>query len=196
MPALIIRCPQCPPIQQGTSVRLHATRLLLVAGALLGASLAGFPLLLNGQEEKAPAPKTDGPSPMAAIGHDLVVRKKALLSEKSDLDAMGNSLTGPEGSVVLALDEKAGQGVMELDATIYFVIVYDNMQCDRDREIAKNALTNRLGFYSHMLGLAADQTAGQLAYTKSPAVAQAGQRLKDELRAARDKLDEINASLR
>jgi hypothetical protein len=175
---------------------IEVRKALLVVTAMLGVALSGFVPVLAAQTTNAPSQKADGPSPSDAIERDIAARKKALLSQKEDLTEMAKSLSGTEFRVESVLDQSAGQGLMELDATLWFLGVYDNMHCDQDREIAKTALKNRLAFYSHMLGLAADQTAGELAFTKSPAIAQAGQRLKDDLRAARDKLDEINASLR
>lgn len=166
-------------------------KAFLVAAAMLCASLAVCHPLMSGQE--APAPKTDEPSP---IERDIAARKKSFLSQKGDLETMGKSVTGPDVQVILALDEKAGHAALELDATLWFLTLYDNMQCEQDREVAKTALKNRLGFYSHILGLEADQVPGQLAFSKLPTTAQAGQRLKDDLRAARDKLDEINVLLK
>ena len=126
---------------------------------------------------------------------DLKARKNMLLTESSDLEGMAKSLNGTESSVALSIDEKIGQGVMEIDAVYWFVGIYESMQNDQDREVAKAVLKNRLAFYSYLLGLGADQTAGQLAFTKLPAIAQAGAQARDNLRAAKNKLDEIAASL-
>ena len=108
---------------------------------------------------------------------------------------MAKSLDGAEFSTAMSLDNKASQGVMELDATYWFVDVYEHMQSEQDRAVAKAVLKYRLSFYSYLLGLEADQTAGYLAFAQLPATAQAGARIKDDLRAAKAKLDEIAASL-
>ena len=84
---------------------------------------------------------------------------------------------------------------MEIDATIWFFAVYSGMECDADREKARTALKNRLGFYAHLLDIEADQISGHLGFTKLPATAQMGTRLRDELRAAKGKMDEIAKSL-
>lgn len=47
-----------------------------------------------------------------------------------------------------------------------------------------------------MLGLEADQVAGHLPFMKLPATVQSSVRVKDDLRAAKNKLDEIAASLK
>jgi hypothetical protein len=44
--------------------------------------------------------------------------------------------------------------------------------------------------------MAVDQTNGSLGLTRVPAVAQQGQLVRDELRAAKVKLDEVAASLK
>jgi len=85
---------------------------------------------------------------------------------------------------------------VELDATGAFLAVYDKMQCEPDRAIAKAALKYRLAFYSKLLGIHADGITGYLTLTKLPATAQAGFRLRDDLRAAKSKLDAIAASLK
>ena len=94
-------------------------------------------------------------------------------------------------SAQMMLIDDANQGVMELDATEWFLNVYDNMKCEPGREVAKATLKNRLGFYSHLLDVEAGLAAKQLALVNRPATAQAGQRIKDDLRAAKNKLDEI-----
>jgi hypothetical protein len=46
-----------------------------------------------------------------------------------------------------------------------------------------------------LLGIEADQAAAQLAFKELPATGQTGERIKEDLRAAKSKLDEIAASL-
>jgi hypothetical protein len=168
-------------------------RLLLIGLVVLGTF--SFAPSSIGQTRDSQVPTANSPSPSEVIERDIAARKQALLNESNDLEEMAKSLNGSEFQAALQLDEKAGQGVMELDATIWFLRVYDNMQCEADREVARVALKNRLGFYSHLLGLEADQAAGSLAFVRLPATAQAGARIKDDLRAAKRKLDEIAASL-
>lgn len=154
---------------------------------------------LNAQTGVAQAQITQSQAAESAAAdneRDIAARKEALLSDSSDLGEMEKSLKGTEFDTAFSLDRKASQGVMELDAVVWFLAVYDHMQCDSDREVAKVALKNRLGFYSYLLGLEADQAAGQLAFARLPATSQAGVQIKDELRAAKNKLDEIAASLK
>ena len=173
-------------------------RLLIALVALYLVSFATSSQL-NAQTGIAQAQITQSQMAESAASdneRDIAARKKALLSESSDLGEMEKTLRGTEFDAALSLDQKASQGAMELDAAFWFLAVYDRMQCDADREVAKVALKNRLGFYSYVLGLEADQAAAQLAFARLPATAQAGERIKDALRAAKNKLDEIAASLK
>jgi hypothetical protein len=173
-------------------------RLLVASAALYLVSFATSPRL-NAQAGVAQPQITRSQAVESAASdneRDIAARKKALLSESSDLEEIAKTLKGTELDTALSLDSKASQGAMELDAVFWFLAVYDHMQCDADREVAKAALKNRLGFYSYVLGLEADQAAGQLAFARLPATAQAGAQIKDELRAAKNKLDEIAASLK
>lgn len=146
-------------------------------------------------QANSPVPKPEV-SPFDAMQHDIAARKAALLTEENDLQAMANSLSGTDLSTVLSVDQKAGQGVMELDATLWFAGIYQNMQCDADRNVAKIALKNRLGFYAHLLDVEAEQISQHLVFTRLPAVAQSGQRIKEDLRAAKATLEEMDAFLK
>jgi hypothetical protein len=160
---------------------------LIFAAVILGAVLfVALPKRLGGQANSLPQNSASSPDE-----RDLAAKKNTLLSESTDLEAMAKSLKGPDFEAALEVDTKAQHGVMELDAAIWFLDLYNNMQCAQDREIAKTALKNRLGFYSYLLGLEADQVAGHLAFANSPAIVQSGMRVKDELRGAKGKLDEI-----
>jgi hypothetical protein len=152
--------------------------------------LAGFPKRLGGQAGNAQSQDSS-----LLSERDVAARKAALMNDTTDLEAMARSLNGTEFSTALEIDSKGQQGIMELDAALWFLGIYDSMQCEPDREVAKAALKNRLGFYSHMLGLEADQAAGNLALARLPATAQTGARVKDDLRTAKSKLDEIADSL-
>jgi hypothetical protein len=163
--------------------RIHVAFAVVILGVVLFVAL---PKRLGGQANSRPQNYASFPDE-----RDLAARKNTLLSESTDLQAMAKSLKSPDFDAALEVDTKAQHAVMELDAAIWFLDTYNNMQCVQDREIAKIALKNRLEFYSYLLGLEADQVAGHLAFANSPAVVQSGMRVKDELRAAKGKLDEI-----
>jgi hypothetical protein len=135
-------------------------------------------------------------APKKAVESDLGTRKKNLISQSDDMSSIAKSLNGFDFNNAITISDHAQQGMMYLDASYWFVLTYDSMQCDEDKNLAKAVLQNRLGFYAHLLDMAVDQTNGNLGLTRVPAVAQQGQRIRDELRAAKVKLDEIAASLR
>ena len=158
-------------------------------------------IFLNAIHAQDANPKTqqqDAPEIAAkkAVEADLGTRKKTLLTQSEDLESISKSLRGQDLDNALAIDERSGQGVAYLDASFWFVAIYNRMQCDEDRNVAKAVLQNRLGFYAHLLDMAVDQTNGFLGLTHMPAVAQQGKQIRDELRAAKVKLDEIAASLK
>lgn len=129
---------------------------------------------------------------------DLTARKTALLTDSADLEAMAQSLKGaqdPEFGIAMSLDETAHRGIIEVDATIPFVALYEKMQCEPDREVARATLKNRLGFYAHLVDMEADDVGGHLSLTKLQAIAQSGARVRDELRGAKTKMDEIAGRL-
>ncbi len=130
-----------------------------------------------------------------AVEDDLRTRKNNLLTQSDDMDSIAKSLNGSDFENASSIVDHAQQGAMYLDATYWFVGIYYVMQCDKDKNLAKVVLQDRLGFYAHLLDMAVDQTNGNLGLTRVPAVAQQGQRIRDELRAAKVKLDEIAASI-
>lgn len=173
---------------------MKLTRLLPVA---ILTALCTFSSSIHGQDA-APKPTQEDVEIAAkkATEAALGTRKKNLLALSEDLESMAKSLRGVDVDNTLAIDQRAAYGVMYLDATIWFVATYHRMECDTDRAVAKTVLQNRLAFYAHMLDMAVDQTNGYLALSRVPAVAQQGQRVRDELRAAKNQLDEIATSLK
>ena len=150
-------------------------------------------------QDAVPKTEQQDPPEIAAkkvVEADLGTRKKTLIAESNDLESIARSLNGPDIDNALAIDTRAEQGMAYLDATFWFVAIYNRMQCDEDKSVARIALQNRLAFYAHMLDMAVDQTNGYLGLARVPAVAQQAQRIRDELRAAKNKLDEIATSLK
>lgn len=160
--------------------------------------LAVFASCCYSQNAAPKADQEDTPEMAAkkAVLVDLDTRKRNLIAQSDDMDSMAKSLNGFDSNNAISIADHAQQGMMYLDAMFWFVGTYDRMQCDEDKNLAKAVLQNRLGFYAHLLDMAVDQTNGNLALTRVPAVAQQGQRIRDELRAAKAKLDEIAASLK
>ncbi len=160
--------------------------------------LAVFAACCQSQDAAPKAYQQDAPEIIAkkTVELDLVTRRNNLIAQSDDMNSMAKSLNGFDFDNAITMGDHAQQGMMYLDALFYFVDTYDKMQCVEDKNLAKAVLQNRLGFYAHLLDMAVDQTNGNLGLTRVPAVAQQGQRIRDELRAAKVKLDEIAASLK
>ena len=170
-------------------------RLICVALVVLGA----FPFAagpLGGQAHSQSQKPEPPPSPLQVMERDIAARSKTLLSESKDLGEIAKWATGTEVRVAETLDQRAMQGVMELESALGLIRVYEKMQCEPDREVAKAVLKDFLRLYSPLLDVEADGAAGDVAFTRLPAAAQAGQRIKEDLRAAKNKLDEVAASLK
>jgi hypothetical protein len=159
---------------------------LLVAGV---AVFAGFPAHLDGQDANSQA------SPDV---NDLFAKRAALVNDSDDFNKMLQSLgtSSPNFWLESQVADSASTGTVLIADAIWFLAVYEKMQCEPDRFTAKGALKNRLNFYSNALGAEADVIANSLAVEKSPAMTQSGFRIRDDLRAAKDKMDSLNASLK
>lgn len=160
--------------------------------------LAVFAACCYSQDAAPKAYQQDAPEIAArkAVLVDLDTRKKNLMAQSDDMASIAKSLHGFDFDNAMSISDHAQHGMLYLDAVYCFVDTYDRMQCAEDKNVAKAVLQDRLGFYALMLGMAVDRTNGHLGLTRVPAVAQQGQRIRDELRAAKVKLDEIAASLK
>ena len=70
------------------------------------------------------------------------------------------------------------------------------MKCNRDRTLLKPLLEDRLRLYSRLLDLDAEKAAIPLGLAKQPATTKSALQLRDDLKAAKNKLDAIAASLK
>jgi TonB family protein len=147
-------------------------------------------------QDAAPKTQQQIAPEMRAVEVDLDTRKKNLLAQAGDLDRTMGSLNRADSENTLAIGRSALEGVTWLDSIYFLVATYNRMQCDEDRKTAKAMLQDRLEYYAGALDLAVVGTNLHLAITRTPAVAQQGQRIRDELRAAKVKFDEIAASLK
>lgn len=112
-----------------------------------------------------------------------------------DFRAMESSLTGEEWQEVDFLSDTATATEERLYAVGAMLDMYATVSCPTDREKLKSIVKKQLGFYSWQMANEADRTAGSLQFAKKPAVAQMGLKMKDDMRAAKRKLDAIAASL-
>jgi hypothetical protein len=107
-------------------------------------------------------------------------------------------VTSRDAQVLAILDEAASGADHELRGAIDLLAVYENMQCAPDRAMLKPLLEDRLRLYSRMLSLDAERAGiplGTPGAINLPATSEKALKLRDNLLAAKSKLDTIAASL-
>ncbi len=157
---------------------------VVVAAAVLGAvSLATLPKRISGQS---------GDSPQRVLSAQV----KTFSDYSKDFRALEGSLHGEDLQAVEFLDGAAATAEDRLHAAKAMLDMYDNISCKPDRDRVRPILKEQLAMYSWLMDHEADRTAGFLQFAKVPAAAQLGLRMKDDMRAAKGKLDEIGASLK
>jgi hypothetical protein len=155
----------------------------VVMAVLVTVLLAAFPKRLGGQAGTLPS-------------HDLSALEKTFSTYSKDFQALEGPLRGDELLEVEFLDDVATTAEDRLHAANAMLEMYNSVSCRPDREKVKAILKEQLDYYSWQMGNEADRSAGSLQFAKMPAVAQTGLKMKDDLRAAKSKLDEIAASLK
>jgi hypothetical protein len=108
-------------------------------------------------------------------------------------------VTSPDSQALQVLGEAASNGGDYLRAVTDLLAVYESMQCEPDRVMLKPLLEDRLRLYSRLLGFEAEKAAlplGPPSIIKLPATGKKALKLRDDLLAAKNKLDEIVASLK
>jgi len=154
-----------------------------VVVAVLGTiCLVAFPKRLGGQADSSQ--------------HDLSAQLKIFSNYSKDFRALEDSLHGEDLQAVQFFDGVATTAGDRLDAAKTMLEMYDNISCKPDSARVKPILKKHLEMYSWLMDHEADRSAGFLQFAKVPAAAQLGLKMKDDLRAAKGKLDELAASLK
>lgn len=107
-----------------------------------------------------------------------------------------DAVHGMELEAVRGVQETATAAMMEVDNAIWFVSLYEQMQCEPDRAAAKAALVNRIHLFRPLLEAQVFQMDESLALADLPATKEAGHKLQAELKAAAAKLTEIEAGVK
>jgi hypothetical protein len=100
----------------------------------------------------------------------------------------------PDGEALKILEQAASSCQGELRAATDLLSVYENLKCDTDRAMLKPLLQDRLRLYSRILDLDAQSAALPLGHMQA-GNEKAALALRDTLRDAKVKLDEVAASL-
>jgi hypothetical protein len=167
------------------STRLYGP--LLVALLMFGTTIfATFPTSLGGQE--ATSRSQSNP-------HDLSAQVTVFGNYSKDFREMEKTMQGQEFEVLVFLDRQATTAEDRMYAANAMLRMYDGIACNQDRVDAKRILKGQLDYYVWQMDSEATRTAGGLTFAKVPAASQTGLRMKDDLRAAKNKLEAIAASL-
>ena len=177
------------PAEVIMKIKSSLRRASLVAPAMLGAALlAAFPLRPAAQEDV-----------LLSSNPDL----RALRSQRTALEAFHLFprlyATSPDGQALKVLDEAASSAQGELRAAIDLLAVYESLQCEPDRSIVRPLLDDRLRLYSLLLDGDAKMAAGPLGIPGALKLSENRRdaaKLRDDLLAAKNKLDLIAASLK
>ncbi len=166
---------------------------LLIALAALGGVLSAAPV--GGQNVEL---KSESDPNLSA----LITEQHALQGYGSgpDLFEYYNQLTSPDADALEELDHAAANSASVLRATADLLGLYDNMHCASDRAMMKPLLQDRLRMYSRLLDVNAQSAALPLRLAtpgavKLEATKKKALQLRDHLRAAKNRLDTVVASL-
>jgi hypothetical protein len=112
-----------------------------------------------------------------------------------DFNAMLAPLHGEDWETLSELNTIAKLEEQRLIGASATLQMYNSISTAEDRLNAKPVLLALLGYYSGALDGDITYAAGVLTFVKVPAAAQLGLQMKDSMRAAKEKLDTIAASL-
>jgi hypothetical protein len=155
----------------------------------LAITLTIIPVKLGGQEQNL-LPHSS-PDVLA-----LYKAHSAFINLGSPFDPLGISeITSPDSATLKVLEQTESTAADYLGATADLLAIYENLQSEADRTIVKPLLADRLRLYSRLLGLDAEKAAIPIGYTKQPATAKRALKLRDDILAAKNKVDTVAASL-
>ena len=128
--------------------------------------------------------------------HDLSAMGTAFDNFAKDFRAMGQPLSpGNELAALQFLEQVAMTSEDRLFAANAELQIYDSVSCGADRLKVKRILKEQLATYSWLFDKEITRTTGGLNFVKAPAAAQMAVSMKDEMRAAKEKLDAIGSAL-
>lgn len=104
--------------------------------------------------------------------------------------------SSPDAMKLETLDQAATSASGDLRAIADLLSVYENLQSETDRTTVKPLLDDRLRLYSRLLGFEAEKAALPLGSANQPATTKRALKLRDDILAAKAKLDSIAASLK
>ena len=157
-------------------------RIFRMAVVVLGAIVLAAPVI--GQDVEL---KSESDGNLTA----LLEARRALQTYGLSVDPLSATLS-PDSAALLALGDAASSGEDYLRAVADLLGVYDNIQCASDRAMMKPLLEDRLRLYSHLLDLSAQRASVPFTTpgaVKLQATTQRALKIRDDLRAAKSKID-------
>jgi hypothetical protein len=126
---------------------------------------------------------------------ELVGFCPGFLSRVEVIDGLLELCAGPESGATDYLHTTSALAFERLLALTFTVRVYRSISCIADRKQAKDILQQQLFDTAFRFQNDGDRVAQMLVFIEVPSTAQLGLKLKDDMRATKDKLDKIAASL-
>ena len=141
------------------------------------------------------APVVTEPQNRQANITDLGAELEAYSHYVDDFHAAEQGASGPEFAATDYLHTTSALAFERLLALNFTLRVYRSISCAADRKQAKDILRQQLFDTAFKFDNDGDRIAQMLVFIEVPATAELGLKLKDDMRATKDKLDKIAASL-
>ena len=113
----------------------------------------------------------------------------------TDFHAAEQNETGEEFESTDYLQNTAYLAEERMVALDYSLAVYQSISSATDKAKAATIVKAQLEYYSWQFKFESDKLAGMLKFVKTPATIQLGLELKGDMRATKDRLDKIAASM-
>lgn len=127
--------------------------------------------------------------------HDLSAMVNVFENYVKDFRGMEQAARGEDFEILANLENAAMIAEERVFAANAELQMYDGISCATDRMKAKRILKEQLKYYVWVFDSEVTRTNGGLTFVKAPAEAQTGLRMKDDMRATKEKFDAILASL-
>ena len=161
---------------------------------VLAVLLAAAAILLAGSETRDYGRAK--PLVPQAQPHDLVALVEKFEGYKDDFLEMAESRKGdPEFELLMYLENIAARVDERLSADQIMISMYDQIQCPDDRARVRAYVSAHFAHESKAIDFDLASVNRTLVHSQISAVAQIGLQMKNDLRATKEKLDSIIASL-
>jgi hypothetical protein len=126
---------------------------------------------------------------------DFGAQLKLFENYQKDFQQLEQSSKGTDFEELLFLEGVAAMAAERLYAAQTSSRVYSAIACEADRARVKKLYKDQLEYFAWQMDHEAARTTGSLSFAKIPAVAQLGLKMKDDLRATKDEIESVSASL-